>query len=62
MCFQPLFDETNQITRRNVQCVGETKNRCERRAFFGALKGADMTALGFRTFGKLVLRKRLLQA
>jgi len=29
MGLQPLFDETNQLPSRNVQCVRETKNRCE---------------------------------
>ena len=62
MGLQPLFDETNQLPSRNVQCVRETKNRCEGWAFFGTLKGADMAALGSRTFGKLVLRECLLQA
>ena len=62
MGLQPLLDETNQIPRRTAQCVGENKNRCECWAFFGTLKGADMAALSPRTFGKLVLRERLLQA
>jgi len=59
---QPLFDKANQIPRRHFQCVGETKNRCDCWAFFGTLNGTYMTALSSRTFGKLVLRERLLQA
>ncbi len=59
---QSLFDEANQISRRNFQCVGENKNRCECWTFFGSLKGADMAALSSRALGKLVLRESLLQA
>lgn len=62
MGLQPLFDEANQLTRRNVQCVSETKNRCECWAFLGTLKSAYMAALGSCPFGKLILRERLLQA
>lgn len=59
---QPFFNKTHQLCRRNLQCFSKAQYRCECRAFFRTFKSTDMTALRAGTFGKLVLRERLLQA
>jgi hypothetical protein len=60
--FQAIFYECNQIPSWHFQCFGQIKNRRKCWTLFSTLKGANMAALSSGTFGKLILRERLLRA